>query len=206
MVFAGLYPTANDDYPLLRDALEKLELNDASLLYEPESSVALGLRLPLRLPRHAPHGDHAGAPGARVRPRPADHRAERGVPRLHDTTATIADVDNPADLPAAEHVQRVEEPWVDLEHHRAEPLHRHDHGAGARPGAASSARWTTSTSSACCSTYEMPLAELIVDFYDQLKSRTQGYASLDYQFADYRPSDLVKLDILVNGSRSTPSR
>ena len=79
MVFAGLYPVDSEDYPLLRDALERLQLNDASLTYEPESSRGARLRLPLRLPRPAAHGDRPGAAGARVRPRPAGHRAERRV-------------------------------------------------------------------------------------------------------------------------------
>ena len=84
LVFAGLYPVSGEDYPLLRDALEKLHLNDASLSFEPETSVALGLRLPLRLPRPAAHGDRPGAARARVRPRP--HRLAR---RRSSTASTL---------------------------------------------------------------------------------------------------------------------
>ena len=80
MVYSGLYPVDGSDYPMLRDALDKLQLNDAALTYEPETSVALGLRLPLRLSRPAAPGDHPRAPGARVRPRPDLHRAERRLP------------------------------------------------------------------------------------------------------------------------------
>jgi GTP-binding protein LepA len=196
MAFAGLYPTANDDYVLLRDALEKLSLNDASLLYEPESSVALGF------------GYRCGFLGMLhmeiVRERlEREYRLDLLITapsveyHVYTTDGEMLKVDNPALLPPPNYVQRVEEPWVSLSiivpsryigtlmelvqsrrgiYQKMEYLDEHR----------------------VLLSYAMPLAELIVDFHDQLKSRTQGYASLDYQFADYRTSDLVKLDIMVN--------
>ena len=86
MVYSGLYPVDGSDYPNLRDALERLQLNDAALVWEPETSVALGFRLPLRLPRAAAHGDHPRAARTRVRPRPDLDRAERGLPGGAGTT------------------------------------------------------------------------------------------------------------------------
>ena len=95
--------------------------------------------------------------------------------------------------------EEIREPWMDISIIVAVALHRRDHGAGHGAARRLSRRWTTWTKSACQLKFEMPLGELIVDFYDQLKSRTQGYASLDYAFREMRASDLVKLDVLVNG-------
>jgi GTP-binding protein LepA len=197
MVFAGLYPTANDDYTLLRDALEKLRLNDASLLYEPESSVALGF------------GFRCGFLGM-LHMEIIRERLEReyGLDLLitapsveyhvFTTDGKELNVDNPALLPPPNHIQRVEEPWVSLSIivpsryvGTLMELVQARRGVYKRMEYLDEQRVMLS--------YEMPLAELIVDFHDQLKSRTQGYASLDYQYADYHPSDLVKLDIMVNG-------
>ena len=197
MVFAGLYPTANDDYGLLRDALEKLGLNDASLIYEPESSVALGF------------GFRCGFLGM-LHMEIVRERLEReyGLDLLitapsveyHVVTTDGAslDVDNPALLPPPNHIQRVEEPWVELS------IIVPSRYIGTLMELVQSRRGVYKKmeyldEQRVLLSYEMPLAELIVDFHDQLKSRTQGYASLDYQYADYRPADLVKLDIMVNG-------
>jgi GTP-binding protein LepA len=196
MVFAGLYPTANDDYTLLREALEKLRLNDASLLYEPESSVALGF------------GFRCGFLGM-LHMEIIRERLEReyGLELLitapsveyhaYTTDGDVLTVDNPALLPAPNHVQRVEEPWVTLS------IIVPSRYIGTLMELVQSRRGVYKKmeyldEQRVLLTYEMPLAELIVDFHDQLKSRTQGYASLDYQYADYRPADLVKLDIMVN--------
>jgi GTP-binding protein LepA len=196
MVFAGLYPTANDDYGLLREALEKLRLNDASLLYEPESSVALGF------------GFRCGFLGM-LHMEIIRERLEReyGLDLLitapsveyhvYTTDDQLLTVDNPALLPPPNHIQRIEEPWVSLSIivpsryiGTLMELVQSRRGVYQKMDYLDEQRVLLS--------YEMPLAELIVDFHDQLKSRTQGYASLDYQFADYRPSNLVKLDIMVN--------
>jgi GTP-binding protein LepA len=197
MVFAGLYPTANDDYTLLRDALEKLSLNDASLLYEPESSVALGF------------GFRCGFLGM-LHMEIVRERLEReyGLDLLitapsveyhvYTTDGKELNVDNPALLPPPNYIQRVEEPWVALS------IIVPSRYVGTLMELVTSRRGIYKKmeyldEQRVMLSYEMPLAELIVDFHDQLKSRTQGYASLDYQYADYRPSDLVKLDIMVNG-------
>ena len=197
MVFAGLYPTNGDEYPLLREALERLKLNDASLVYEPESSVALGF------------GFRCGFLGMLhmeiIRERlEREYNLELLITApsveyhvyLHD--GTVLNVENPAELPSPGTFDRVEEPWVDLSiiapSRYIGPIMEL---VTARRGAFGKMEYVDEQR--VLLTYQMPLAELIVDFYDQLKTRTQGYASLDYHFADYRPSQLVKLDVLVNG-------
>jgi len=196
MVFAGLYPTANDDYTLLREALEKLSLNDASLLYEPESSVALGF------------GYRCGFLGMLhmeiVRERlEREYRLDLLITapsveyQVHTTDGQMIKVDNPALLPPPTNVSRIDEPWVALS------IIVPSRYIGTLMELVQSRRGEYKKmeyldEQRVLLTYEMPLAELIVDFHDQLKSRTQGYASLDYQYADYRTADLVKLDIMVN--------
>jgi GTP-binding protein LepA len=196
MVFAGLYPTASDDYHLLRDALEKLRLNDASLVYEPESSVALGF------------GFRCGFLGM-LHMEIIRERLEREYDLELLITAPSVEyhvfttdgnellVDNPAALPPPNHVERVEEPWVSLDIivptryiGAVMELVQERRGVFKKMDYIDEQRVLIVD--------EMPLAELIVDFYDQLKSRTQGYASLDYAFLEYRAARLVKLDILVN--------
>jgi GTP-binding protein LepA len=197
MVFAGLYPTNGDEYPLLREALERLKLNDASLVFEPESSVALGF------------GFRCGFLGM-LHMEIIRERLEREYDLellitapsveyhvyMHD--GTVLNVENPAELPSPGTFDRVEEPWVDLSiiapSRYIGPIMEL---VTARRGAFGKMEYVDEQR--VLLTYQMPLAELIVDFYDQLKTRTQGYASLDYHFADYRPSQLVKLDVLVNG-------
>jgi GTP-binding protein LepA len=196
MVFAGLYPTAGEDYSILREALEKLRLNDASLTYEPESSVALGF------------GFRCGFLGMLhmeiIRERlEREYRLELLITApsveyvVHTTEGKELHVENPAFLPPPNHIERVEEPWVSLS------IISPSRYIGAimelvqnRRGEYKKMEYLDEQR--VLLEYEMPLAELIIDFYDQLKSRTQGYASLDYQYADYRASKLVKLDVLVN--------
>src|SRR5579859_792992 len=197
MVFAGLYPTNGEEYPLLREALERLELNDASLVYEPESSVALGF------------GFRCGFLGMLhmeiIRERlEREYNLELIITApsveyhvfMHD--GSVKTVENPSDLPLPGTFVRVEEPWVDLSiiapSRHIGPIMEL---VQARRG--SFGKMDYVDEQRVLLTYQMPLAELIVDFYDQLKTRTQGYASLDYHYAEYRPSDLVKLDVLVNG-------
>jgi GTP-binding protein LepA len=197
MVFAGLYPTNGDEYPLLREALERLKLNDASLVYEPESSVALGFgfrcgflgMLHMEIIRERLEREYnlellITAPSVEYRV------------YLHD--GSVKNVENPAELPSPGTFDRVEEPWVDLSiispSRYIGPIMEL---VTARRGTFGKMDYVDEQR--VLLTYQMPLGELIVDFYDQLKTRTQGYASLDYHFAEYRPSELVKLDVLVNG-------
>jgi GTP-binding protein LepA len=197
MVFAGLYPTNGDEYPLLREALERLKLNDASLVYEPESSVALGF------------GFRCGFLGMLhmeiIRERlEREYNLELLITApsveyhvyMHDSTIKL--VENPAELPNPGTFHEVQEPWVDLSviapSRYIGPIMDL---VQTRRGVYGKMEYVDEQR--VLLTYQMPLAELIVDFYDQLKTRTQGYASLDYHFADYREADLVKLDVLVNG-------
>ncbi|HEY7451328.1 MAG TPA: translation elongation factor 4 [Candidatus Limnocylindria bacterium] len=197
LVFAGIYPLRGDDYPLLRDALDKLHLNDASFVYEPESSVALG------------HGFRCGFLGL-LHMEIVQERLERefdldliaSAPsveyRVHRHGGSEVVVDNPARMPDAGEIEDIAEPWVGVQ-----VITPTDY-VGAVMELATSRRGTIDTMEYLDPRrvnlrFEMPLAELIVDFYDQLKGRSSGYASLDYGFIGYRAGDLVKLDILVNG-------
>jgi GTP-binding protein LepA len=196
MVFAGIYPVEGEEYGDLKDALEKLQLNDASLIYEPETSQALnfGFRcgflgmfhmeiIQERLEREYDLDIIATAPSV-----------EYEVV-LYD--GTLVRIDSPAELPDESRVTEIREPWMkiqiftpteyygtvmDLATKRRGIFVDQDYPAPNRVQL----------------NYEIPLSELIVDFFDQMKSRSRGYASLDYQFMEYRPDDLVKLEILVN--------
>ncbi|MBI2756802.1 MAG: elongation factor 4 [Chloroflexi bacterium] len=196
MVFAGLYPTNGEDYPLLREALEKLKLNDASLIYQMESSAALGF------------GFRCGFLGM-LHMEIIRERLEREYNLELLITAPSVEyhvftqdglmnaVENPADLPNAGSYDRIEEPWVALS------IIAPSRHIGAIMELVQTRRGVYGKmdyldEQRVMLAYDMPLAELIVEFYDQLKSRTQGYASLDYHFSDYRASDLVKLDVMVN--------
>jgi GTP-binding protein LepA len=198
LVFAGLYPVSGPDYPLLRDALEKLHLNDASLTYEPESSVALGfgfrcgflglLHMEIvqeRLEREFDLDLIASAPSVEYR---VELTMNRGV----------VTVDNPAKFPDVGEIESIEEPWVKL------GIVTPDRYIGGLMELTTGRRGTFENMEYLDPQrvhmhFELPLAELIVDYYDQLKSRTQGYASMDYEEAGYRAANLVKLDVLVNG-------
>jgi len=196
MVFAGFYPVDSDDYPLLRDALERLKLNDSSLVYEPESSAALGfgfrcgflglLHMEIiqeRLEREYSIDLLATAPSVEY--------------QVHLTSGTTLLIDNPSELPTVDKIAEIREPLMDI------TVIVPSRFIGAIMELVTTRRGTFGKmeyldEQRVLLTYRMPLGELIVDFYDQLKSRTQGYASLDYQFAEYEPADLVKLDVLVN--------
>lgn len=209
MVFAGIYPQNANDYNLLRDALDKLKLNDAALVYEPESSNALGfgfrcgflglLHMEIvqeRLEREYSLQLLATAPSV-----------EYQVTRTNSQEMVI---DNPAELPPPQEILEIREPWVDISviapgryigaimelvtsrRGMFKKMEYLDHAAG-------DGRGPTGADARVLLEYRIPLSEILVDFYDQLKSQTQGYASLDYHFAGYEPARLVKLDILVNG-------
>ncbi len=198
LVFAGIYPISGEDYPLLRDAMEKLHLNDASFTFEPESSIALGfgfrcgflglLHMEIvqeRLEREFDLDLIASAPSVEYR-----------VTSLHGGTATA--VDNPALMPPAGEIEMIEEPWVTLS------VITPSGYIGSLMELSTSRRGSFLTMEyldpqRVLLSFEMPLAELIVDYFDQLKSRSQGYASMDYEEAGYRQAPLVKLDVLVNG-------
>jgi len=197
MVFAGLYPLESDEYPALRDALDKLKLNDASLVYEPESSDALGfgfrcgflglLHMEIvqeRIEREFNIGLLATAPSVEY--------------EVLTTRGEVLKIDNPSELPDLSLVDEIREPWMDIS------VIAPKRYIGALMELVTSRRGEFEKmdyldEDRVHMTYKMPLGELIVDFYDELKSRTQGYASLDYALSGLRASALVKLDILVNG-------
>jgi len=197
MVFAGLYPTDTDQFEGLRDALEKLKLNDASLHYEPESSEALGF------------GFRCGFLGL-LHMEIVQERLEREfdldlittIPnveyRVRLTNGEVREIENPAKMPDRGRIESVEEPFV-----KVRILTPDDYIGGIqklchdRRGEYSSMEYLDSTRVEMV--YRLPLAEIVLDFYDRLKSASRGYATLDYELAGYRESDLVKLDILVNG-------
>jgi GTP-binding protein LepA len=196
MVFAGLYPTQGDDYPLLRDALDKLQLNDASLVYEPESSVALGfgfrcgflglLHMEIvqeRLEREYHLDLLATAPSVRY--------------RVTMVSGEEIEIDSPAKLPPVGEVAEIAEPWVTAS------ILTPTRYIGTLMELVTGRRgdfkeMTYLDPERVLLRYDIPLSEIITEFYDTLKSRTQGYASLDYQLKGFQPSRLVKLDILVN--------
>ncbi len=197
MVFAGIFPVDGDDYPLLRDALDRLKLNDASLVFEPENSVALGF------------GFRCGFLGL-LHMEIIQERLEREynldilmtAPSVEylvtKTNGEQIFVHNPAELPAPNEYEKIEEPAMDISVFTpARYIGTIMDLVTTRRGIFRDMNYIEEDRVHL--TYRMPLGELIVDFYDQLKSRTQGYASLDYTFAGYEESDLVKLDILVNG-------
>ena len=197
-VFAGLYPTEANQYDSLRDALEKLKLNDASLHYEPEVSQALGfgfrcgflglLHMEIvqeRLEREFDLDIIASAPSV-----------EYLVTLTHGRGKV--QVENPALLPDPSDIESIAEPWVKLSIVTpAAYIGTLMELAKNHRGAFADMEYLDPTR--VLMKFELPLAEVIVDFYDQLKSRTQGYASMDYEEIGYRVGDLVKLDVLVNG-------
>jgi GTP-binding protein LepA len=196
MVFAGFYPVETNDYPLLRDALDKLKLNDASLTYDPETSAALGfgfrcgflglLHLEIvqeRLEREYDLNLIATAPSVEY--------------RVLKTSGDLITVDNPAEMPDGAEIVEVEEPWMHIQVFSPKDyIGQIMELVVARRGAFDKMEYLDEQR--VMLGYLIPLSELIIDFYDQLKSRTRGYASLDYTFAEYRASNLVKLNILIN--------
>ena len=197
MVFSGLYPVDNDEYQDLKEALEKLKLNDSSITFEPETSSALGF------------GFRCGFLGM-LHMEIAQERLEREynlslvttapsvVYHVYKTSGEMVEIDNPALLPPPQYREYIEEPYV-----KVNIISPNDY-TGALMDLCQSKRGIFVNMSYLDTVrvnleYEIPLSEVIVDFYDQLKSRTKGYASMDYEFKEYRRSDLVKLDIMLAG-------
>ncbi len=197
MVFSGLYPVDNDQYQDLKEALEKLKLNDSSITFEPETSSALGF------------GFRCGFLGM-LHMEIAQERLEREynltlvttapsvIYRVHKTNGEVIEIDNPANLPDAQYREYIEEPYVKV------TIITPNEYVGLLMELAQSKRgifhnMTYLDKIRVSLHYEIPLSEIITDFYDQLKSRSKGYASMDYEFSDYKRSDLVKLDILLAG-------
>jgi GTP-binding protein LepA len=197
MVFAGLYPTDTVQYEDLRDAMDKLRLNDASFFYEPESSTALGfgfrcgflglLHMEIvqeRLEREFNLDLITTAPGVRY--------------RVTTTDGEVAEIDSPAKMPETGRIVKIEEPYIE-----ATILTGDAYLGGILPlleekrGVQKKFEYVTDTR--VMLVYEVPLNEIVLDFYDRLKSASKGYASLDYHLSGYRESDLVKLDVLVSG-------
>ena len=197
MVFCGLYPEDSKDYDNLREALEKLQLNDAALVFEPETSIALGFGfrcgflgllhmdvIQERLEREYNLGLIMTAPSV--------------VYHVCRTDGTMREVSNPADLPSATEIEHIEEPCV-----KATVIVPKDY-VGAVMEISQEKRGVFQTMDYLDATrvtviYHIPLNEILYDYFDRLKSATRGYASLDYELIDYQTSNLVKLDILLNG-------
>jgi GTP-binding protein LepA len=199
MVFAGIYPMDNDDYADLRDSLEKLQLNDASLVFEPETSIALGF------------GFRCGFLGL-LHLEIVQERLEREydmtilttVPQVsynaYLTDGTELVINNPADMPDIQRIERFEEPYI-----KAQVITKPEY-IGAIMTLCMDKRGILINQSYLTEDrvelhFEMPLAEIVFDFYDRLKSISRGYASFDYHPIGYRPGDLVKLDILLNAEQ-----
>jgi GTP-binding protein LepA len=197
MVFCGLFPTDADQYADLREALDKLKLNDAALSYEPETSSAMGF------------GFRCGFLGL-LHMEIVQERLEREynldlittapsvVYRVTLNDGEVVDIDNPSQLPLPQHRLKIEEPFITVEMITPESyvgtLMELCQG---RRGIFKDMRYFTQNRTALI--YELPLAEVVTDFFDQLKSRSRGYASMEYQLSGYQENPLVKLDILVNG-------
>ncbi len=197
MVFCGLYPVEASDYNRLRDSLEKLHLNDASLVFEPETSVALGF------------GYRCGFLGL-LHMEIIQERLEREydlnlittapsvIYKVHTLKGEVDDIDNPSNLPSVDQIASIEEPMVkatilvpseyvgtimELNQEKRGTYFNMDYVSKNRVKLI----------------YELPLSEIVFDYFDQLKSRTKGYASLDYELSGYKETDLVKIDVLLNG-------
>jgi GTP-binding protein LepA len=197
MVFAGLYPTDADRYETLRDAVEKLRLNDASFMFEPESSDALGF------------GFRCGFLGL-LHMEIVQERLEREFDldllttapnvsyRVTEADGNVIEVHNPSKMPARDREQIVEEPVIEaMIITPADYLGNILKLCEDRRGTQKKMDYLSKTR--VLLEYELPLAEVVLDFYDKLKSGTRGYASLDYHFSGYRVSNMIKLDLLVNG-------
>lgn len=197
MVFCGLYPLENTEYDNLRDALEKLQLNDASLLFEPETSTALGFGFRCGF-LGLLHMDVIKERLEREYKLDLITTAPNVVYQIHKTNGDIVLVDNPSSFPDPTTIASVEEPYV-----TATIIVPKDYvGAVMELSQEKRGEYQNMTyldEDRVMIHYALPLSEIIYDYFDRLKSCSRGYASLDYELAGYRPSDLVKVDILLNG-------
>ncbi len=197
MVFSGLYPIDPGEYDKLRDALEKLRLNDSSFVYEPETSLALGF------------GFRCGFLGL-LHMEIVRERLEREfelelistaptvIYRITDTKGEVSYVDNPSKLPSSEKIEVMKEPYVlVIIHTPSTYLGGIFDLCEKRRGTQKNIKYITQDR--VIVEYELPLSEIMFDFFDKLKSVSRGYASMDYELVGYRESDLVKLDVLING-------
>lgn len=197
VVFCGLYTTDNAKFEDLRDSLEKLRLNDSSFVYEPETSLALGFGfrcgflglLHMEIIRERLEREYA---------LDLISTAPTVVYRVYTTSGEMIVIDNPSKLPDPAQIERIEEPYIKAtiitpERYIGNVLQLCQERRGIQVGL----QYLDPTRSML--SYEIPLNEIVLDFYDRLKSRTQGYASLDYELLGYRESELVKLDLLLNG-------
>ena len=197
MVYCGLYPVESSDYDNLKDALEKMQINDAALVFEPETSIALGF------------GFRCGFLGL-LHMDVIQERLEREyhlklittapsvIYHVYKTDRTMLKVSNPSELPPQTEIEHIEEPYV-----KATVIVPNDF-VGAVMEISQDKRGEFKTmdyldTNRVMITYHIPLNEIIFDYFDRLKSATRGYASLDYELADYQTSQLVKVDILLNG-------
>ena len=202
MVFCGLFPTDADQYPDLRDALDKLKLSDAALQYEPETSSAMGF------------GFRCGFLGL-LHMEIVQERLEREynldlivtapsvIYKVNMVDGTTVMVDNPATLPDPQARESIEEPYVKMEIYSPNSFN------GTLMELCQERRGTFIdmkyiTTDRVTLQYELPLAEVVTDFFDQMKSRTKGYASMEYSLIGYRPNILVRLDVLINGEKADP--
>jgi GTP-binding protein LepA len=197
MVFAGLFPVLADDYEPLRDALGKLQLNDASFFYEPENSAALGF------------GYRCGFLGL-LHMEIVQERLEREFGlnlittapsvqyRITRVTGEVTEIDSPAKFPNPSDIEKIEEPII-----KAMIITNDDSIGGilqlCQDKRGTQKKFEYLSPTRVMLTYELPLNEIVLDFYDRLKSVSRGYASLDYHLAGYSEADLVKLDVLVGG-------
>lgn len=197
LVFCGLYTMDNADYEDLRDSLDKLRLNDSSFVYEPESSLALGFGfrcgflglLHMEIIRERLHREY----GLEL-----ISTAPTVIYRVRTLRGEVLNIENPSKMPDPEAIETMEEPFIQA------TIIAPERYAGnilalcqERRGVQKSLQYLDTTRIMLI--YALPLNEMVLDFYDKLKSRTQGYASLDYELTDYREADLVKLDVLLNG-------
>ena len=180
MVFCGLYPIDGDEFPELREALDKLRLNDSSFTFQPETSGALGFGFRCGFLGPAAHGDRPRAPRARVRPEPHRHGPERRVHRAPHRRRR-AGGRQPVRAAAGGRDRVASRSRSSRSRSSRPPTTRARSWSCARPGGARCASSSTCRPSAWSSSTGCPLAEVVIDFFDQMKSRTQGYASLDYE-------------------------
>jgi len=197
MVYCGLYPVENTEYDSLRDALQKLQLNDASLLFEPETSTALGFGFRCGF-LGLLHLDVITERLAREYDQNLITTAPNVIYQVYKTNGEVEIVDNPSAFPEPTVIDHVEEPYVN-----ATIIVPKDYVGAvmelSQEKRGEYANMTYLDETRVMIHYSLPLSEIIYDYFDRLKSATRGYASLDYELSGYKPSDLVKMDVLLNG-------